>query len=473
MKILSQDDYLSVNEDVILHLTPSGARVTIHYPDEISLDRGMRKIPVANINLTARDILLSCIGEQTARSVINELISKSSQNNMEDDQIIREVMDFFQQLINYDVLIPHSLPHRLSPHVTGSIDFFMPQHMSIELTANCNLRCIYCYRDAGPSHKEYLPGDLLIRILGDLEKYGLQSVELTGGEPLLHPEFKQIFNYCVDHFLRVVLLSNGCLINQNITDLLGSHKEKVIVQVDIDGNSPNTHDRIRGVPGSFIKTTNAVRLLAKAGVKTRVAMNVTKTNLDEIENTLLLSKQIGAHWFAFTPVLDLGRGKALDPSYSLEQVKYITDLSKRLHEEYEGFIGYLDHDAFVEMFKNEGNCGAGHKVAVLGPTGKVRPCPLLPEDVLTFGDLTKDSVETVFSNPIIPMMSQLKSPNTDTCSGCLNELYCRYCHTRGIIKLGELQSGCNWGKVNCIKNWLDPEKIKTDSTADGQCPRCF
>lgn len=473
MYSLSSNQHLVLNNDTILHLTPGGARITIHPSKDNTSYNQMRRIPVATINTTARDALLLCTGEYTIISIVNELINKSSELDAKADQILKATMDFFQQMIDYNVLIPCDKPQKTLPSITGSVNFFVPQHMSIELTANCNLCCVYCYRDAGPTQKNCLPGSTLLGILDNLANYGLRSVELTGGEPLLHPEFEKIFSYCVSRFLRVALLSNGTLINQKMAALIGRHREKILVQVDIDGPSPETHDKARGVPGSFKKTQNAVRFLAAVGVKTRVAMNITKDNYDQIENTLLLAKHLGAEWFVLSPVLDLGRGKNLDVNFSTNQVKYIADLSKRLYEEHGSFLSHVNSDIFVEMFKSEGNCGAGHKVAALGPSGKVRPCPLIPEQVLTFGDLTTDTVETVFSNPVVPYTYQLRSPDTSTCSDCINEIYCRYCHMRGIKKMAESQSACNWGQTNNISNWINLDGVKESPASDMQCPQCF
>jgi len=213
--------------------------------------------------------------------------------------------------------------------------------------------------------------------------------------------------------------------------------------------------------GHSKKTLKGIEYLVSEDVKIRVAMNVVKENIPDLENTLLLAKQIGATWFTFVPIVNIGRAKFLE-KLTVEQLSQFSDMSNKLNKEYKSFITTREHDQIVEEHKSEINCGAGYKSAVLGPTGKVRPCLLLPESVLTFGDLTKESVSDVFSNPVVPYLHQLKSPNEETCSNCNYELICRYCITRGIDSQSIIGSACEWGKVNNTSKWFEIDQLHAD-----------
>jgi len=90
----------------------------------------------------------------------------------------------------------------------------------------------------------------------------------------------------------------------------------------------------------------------------------------------------------------------------------------------------------------------------MGPTGKVRPCLLLPEEYLVIGDLMLQSVEDVFSNPVTTYLHSLEYPKAETCGDCKWALYCRYCVTRAILTQEKLESPCPWVQKNQLDKWI-------------------
>lgn len=474
MKQLNIDSFLTLSVDSIIHLTPVGAKIIIENPPGSKVSHHVQPLPVATVNDTAREILLLSNGQNSVQDIINNLMGKADGEHS-DLEIKRATTAFIKQAIEYRILSLSSTssPSQQNINTTGSVDCFIPQHMSIELTSNCNLQCIYCYRDAGPTEVQQLEGETIISILEKLYDYGLRSVELTGGEPLLHPQFKEIFKFSATKFEQVALLSNGCLVNKDIAELLGKYRRKIIVQVDLDGSTPEMHNAIRIGAQAFQKAKNGIELLVAQGIKTRIAMNVTKDNVHDIEDTLLLAKRLGVTWFALTPVLDFGRGRDLEIEYSKEEIEYFTKLSEKLNKEHPTFFNYFDYDLFIDRFNKEGNCGAGHKAAVLGPTGKVRPCALLSEEVIFLGDLTSNSIPAVFSNPVVDYLHKITSPDENICSGCNYEYYCRHCISRGIATQSKLSSPCIWAKENELEKWATLEALPNSLSKDKSCSHCF
>src|SRR5260370_30857420 len=64
--------------------------------------------------------------------------------------------------------------------------------LMVHLLGRCNLRCLHCYMEGGPSRKEKLPFDLVERAIGECEKLGIATLYLTGGEPLLYPGLEDL-----------------------------------------------------------------------------------------------------------------------------------------------------------------------------------------------------------------------------------------------------------------------------------------
>ncbi len=69
--------------------------------------------------------------------------------------------------------------------------------LRISITDQCNMNCSYCHNEGqlDVGHRHFLSFDMIMGILERAVKYGVVKVRLTGGEPLLHPDIK---NICVN-----------------------------------------------------------------------------------------------------------------------------------------------------------------------------------------------------------------------------------------------------------------------------------
>lgn len=467
MTKVEPSSYLSTHPRMQVHITPYGAKIVI--PPVNNEPRSESNLwPVAEVNKAARDLLLRCDGISTLADVLSLAENRQDSGGFANDCIL-----FLEQAIQYGFISASQVPVPTQIATTGSTDFIVPQHINIELTSNCNLKCIYCYRDAGPHAATYLPVEQLLDIIEQFVQYGTRVIELTGGEPLLYPEFSQVVDFCAQHGSLVSVLSNGCLINEQVAKQLAEFRDRIFVQVDIDGSTASKHDYIRGVPGAFQQTTQCVALLAQHQVRTHVVMNVIPDTLDDVENTLCLAQELGATWFNFAPVLSVGRANHLKLEYSLDQVKYMSELPFYLGNKYESFYRQLTKEQLARLTgSHTNNCGAGTRSVVLGPTGKIRPCLVLPEEYLVIGDATKQSVADILSSPVLPFLHELRSPGTDACKGCIQEMFCRYCYTRGLLAQAKFESPCPWAKDNLVAEWFSLDHVSSEginATYSGLC----
>ena len=88
-------------------------------------------------------------------------------------------------------------------------------NLFIELTnQNCNLKCKHCYIDFDPYKKikDFIPTEQIKQAIKDLDDYKIKMIYLTGGEPLLHPDFNTILRFCLK-YKPVTIFSNGININ--------------------------------------------------------------------------------------------------------------------------------------------------------------------------------------------------------------------------------------------------------------------
>lgn len=304
----------------------------------------------------------------------------------------------------------------LNPSPTPSL-----RYLELQITDRCNLRCCHCYIGEG-SHQD-LSLKQIQRALVEFEEIQGLRVLLSGGEPLLHPDFWEINEILRNHAFRSVLLSNGTLITQEVARRLRIHE----VQISLDGMKEG-HESLRG-KGTFEKTIMAIDHLQEANIRVSLATMIHRKNLSEFDRlaSLLQSKKI-EEWNVDVPCVE-GRLKTnqdfwLSPSEASPFLSY-------------GYGGGFHGST------NNSTCGA-HLCAII-PNGTVCKCGLFSQEPV--GSIEEGLRACWARIPRIPLKDlTCKCAVTEECRGG-----CRYrakmqgdlfqpdlfqCYARGALKGG-------------------------------------
>lgn len=434
---LPRNMYAYLRSDTSLHISPSYGLVLYGDPPK----------PL-HVSRDTVEILACCNGTQTFGDI---LINHINANNRGGDVEILKATVTLAGLIREGVVILDKESKKVDSRITGSRTIFYPTSIQIELTTRCNLRCNYCYRKSGANEPEGRLGtDKLLKILCVLSDNGLHSVELTGGEPLLHPEFVQIVNFCGKRFSLIGLLTNGTLITESLLDKLLPFQDKMVVSVSLDSHVPTVHDSRRGRKGAFDQTINGIRLLSKGGFLTRVSMSVDQYNWKYIESTLVLARRLGATMFTYSPILPFGRAKHSFGFWAYD-AEEVLQTEKQLAEKYKGFLQFLPEDTILEIHQ-PGGCGGGHRVYAMDPRGLIRPCVTFDENQAIFGSLAEQDPADVFGRELSAAFAMIEPPHPDVCRTCKFVLFCQHCSLRGLM-------ASQWvGKEKCT--WLNQPKVR-------------
>lgn len=116
--------------------------------------------------------------------------------------------------------------------------------VDLNLTNECNLRCLYCYADAGGPLESEMSTDEVIHLLDRLVVLSPTVIAFTGGEPLLRKDLFEIAPYATEIGLPTSLVTNGILIDERNAEQLAEYFDKV--QVSLDGSTASIHERLRG-----------------------------------------------------------------------------------------------------------------------------------------------------------------------------------------------------------------------------------
>lgn len=165
----------------------------------------------------------------------------------------------------------------------------------VHVMGGCNLSCRYCWYETGElsySRTRLTPLDL-DTWLKQLESTGIEinSVILTGGEPMIHRQFRQFVDVAVTRVPNVVVLTNGTLMTTEWADMF--QEKKIGVHISIDSLTEEHHNTWRG---RHADVKEAIRLLEKCEVSNR--RMVTVVNRENIDEIPLLWEYSLAHGFS-------------------------------------------------------------------------------------------------------------------------------------------------------------------------------
>lgn len=131
----------------------------------------------------------------------------------------------------------------------------------------CNLRCKHCYIERNPykNEEDFISIDKIKQNLIMVKNLNLKSIYLTGGEPLMHPDFNQILRMCLK-ISNVTVLTNGTMINDKKARFLRKIDDEsqfeTIYRISLDSTDELENDILRG-RGSFRKALLAISSLLK------------------------------------------------------------------------------------------------------------------------------------------------------------------------------------------------------------------
>jgi SynChlorMet cassette radical SAM/SPASM protein ScmF len=315
----------------------------------------------------------------------------------------------------------------------------------------CNLACGHCWispaYDPGAASGRFLPLDLMRRAILQGKPLGLASAKLTGGEPLLHPRFREIVSLCADEGLGINIETNGTLVDDGLARFL---REKGVgfISVSLDGADAETHERLRGVPGSFARAVAGIRALAEAGLRPQAICTLHRGNAGQMRGVVALAGSLGCGSLKFNHVQNMGRGtrKKAEAGLDVEEVLALyrameRDLVPRSPLPLFFDIPYAFRPIRALLRKDLGHCGILNILGVLSG-GELSMCGVgvtVPD--LIYGDLATDDLAEVWCNsPGLAEIRRLVPRGLGgACGRCLHRDFCMgECVAQGFFEEGRL-----------------------------------
>jgi len=311
------------------------------------------------------------------------------------------------------------------------------------LTKGCNLKCRHCWlapkHEPSPKTAEpVLRVDQFSSIINQAKSLGLTSVKLTGGEPLLHPQIRDILRIVQSEQLQLTIETNGVLCSPDLAEAIQASSKNLSISVSLDGATAEVHDWIRGVEGSFEAAINGIQNLVRVGIRPQIIMSVMRKNFNQIHSLIRLAEDLGASSLKFNPVQPTARGDEMHKAMGTLSIKELVDLGNQVQNRLSSSTNlkllYTQPIAFHALGRILGDkgdgCGVCGILSILGvlADGSFSLCGIgetVPD--LVFGHVDIDNLEDVWIGTSI--LNELREGLPDslegTCRDCLMNAVCQ------------------------------------------------
>ena len=174
----------------------------------------------------------------------------------------------------------------------------IPINGTFELTARCNFNCAMCYVHLSAEEQRRrgreLTGAEWIEIAEQAKKAGTVFLLLTGGEPLIHPDFEMIYRKLKTMGFMISINSNASLIQGKMLELF-RQEPPYRLNLTLYAVSNAGYERQCGVP-CYDRVLKNIQALRDAGINLRINLTITPTNRAEMPELIHTAKE-GIYWY--------------------------------------------------------------------------------------------------------------------------------------------------------------------------------
>jgi len=328
------------------------------------------------------------------------------------------------------------MPARVTEPMAGNALERLPL-VTLYLSERCNSRCVTCdYWRHGTADMSL---EAVRRLLPDLARLHTEVALISGGEPLLNPEWPEIAALLRAHDLRLWLLTSGLSLAKHARRASSVFEA---ITVSLDGTDRATYEKIRGLD-AFDKVCEGIRAVAETATPVSVRVTVQRTNYRQLPRFVSLARELGAHQVSFLAVdvanphafarrdgfdRDLALGPedlpvlaeildALERDYAADfRSGLIADSPRKLRRIQQYFAATCGAAAYPPV-----RCNVYEYSAVIGARGHVSPCFFIagPPEALW-----RDDLEGVLNNdPMMALREDIRSGKRPECARCVCSLW--------------------------------------------------
>lgn len=307
--------------------------------------------------------------------------------------------------------------------------------LSLETSNICNLRCIYCFNDAGRKKEDELTIYEYFRIIDEAIDLGVKTVTIAGaGEPFSDPNLYKILQYLAKKGIYTVVYTNQTLItNEKAKELF---QLNLSIMGTLNSFNESLQNKLFGnIPWGYKKMLEGLQNLMNAGfndsVPTRLGIDcpVFDQNYDEIPEIFRFARQNNIYPEISTLFLT-GRAKTFD----------LKGISIENERELVGKLCSIDKNEFgiilqpTPPFLTGSKCDRLYYNFVVNVIGDVLPCY---GTEIKIGNIREKSVKELWNHEFLIKVRSIDKYMKGKCKSCEYSADCFGCPVRTYAKTGD------------------------------------
>lgn len=327
----------------------------------------------------------------------------------------------------------------------------IPISGTFELTPMCNFSCKMCYIRKNQKDINASGGlktaEQWLNWAEQAKKEGMLYLLLTGGEPLIYPEFWELYKELTQMGFVISINSNGSMITEEVAARFAEMPPRKI-NITLYGASNTTYKQLCGVEDGLDRVINAAQFLQQYKVKYKYNCSLTPYNKHELKDVFMLAKSqkvpIEIATYMFPPVRRNTELKDYEMRLTPEEAGYYSVESMSLQLSKEQFLAYARHKIMYETppvldeinessrKKKAMGCRAGRCSFWLDWQGNLSSCGMINMPRYSLENQSFDQAwkQVVKETDKITCMSG--------CSGCKNQKICHACISTAYCETGDI-----------------------------------
>lgn len=309
----------------------------------------------------------------------------------------------------------------------------------IEIISYCNQRCIYCYNSDTLKNKDMIDIATFKSIIDQCFSDELDNIILSGGEPMLHPNINEMLDYCNKMNIKVNIISNATLINDDVASLLSKYNPGL--QFTIDGGEKLLNDYSRG-KGTFEKQLLALENLKKHGYDgiLNLRANIWRDNAteDNIRSIIEFCKKYKIKRLDFVTAKKTNKF-----NLTISDATLINNISKWIKDNNQYNIN-ITYDEDKPMYRCE---LADDKEEIkyvlrIASNGDVFPCQFFTSSEFAIGNIYENNLDSILNsdkNKNLISLIKMRRFFINECEECVYSNTCHAgCPAKAYISYGNI-----------------------------------
>jgi radical SAM protein with 4Fe4S-binding SPASM domain len=276
--------------------------------------------------------------------------------------------------------------------------------------------------------------ETICRIVDEAADAGVFSLTLTGGEPLLRPDFLDIYDHIKSKGILPALFTNGTLITPRTAEHLAEYPP-FYVDVSIYGRTRETYEAVTGQPGSYEKCLQGIQLLVDSGIKVFLKTPVMIQNRDEVGDLKGFAESLGTRFrydLNLNPRLEHMDDRFGPYDFGLP-LQERADLEFSDVEKVRAWAAYSERVESLPRQRTLYACGAGLYGFFIDARGHMTMCVLSRYPSY---DLTTGSFEEGWELLARTRQEVSEDPAVIECQNCEVRAFCQHCPARAQLEYG-------------------------------------